>query len=76
MLYVVEIPVSAESGRLIAEMGQMRTWLDHMHYQPIAFRQLRGRLACRVDFANEAEAKDFAKAFSGQLLSASYLPSE
>lgn len=71
MLYVVEVPIRAEPGHLVGEMGQMRTWLDHMRYQPIAFRQLRGGLACRVDFTNEAEATSFAKAFSGRLLTAS-----
>lgn len=70
LLHIVEVPVSSQSEHFGEGMGQMRTWLDHMHYQPIAFRQLRGRLLCRVDFTDEAQAKGFAKAFSGRLLSA------
>jgi hypothetical protein len=69
MLYIVEVPIGAESERFIYEMGQMRIWLDHKHCQPIAFRQLRGRLVYRVDFTEEAQAKDFAATFSGRLRS-------
>ena len=70
MLHVVEVPVSSEPEHFAEVMGQMRAWLDHMHYEPTAFRQLRGGLLCRVDFTDEAQATGFAKAFSGRLLSA------
>src|SRR5258708_10712766 len=69
MLYIVEISMSSEPQRLMDELSQMRTWLDHMRYQPIAFRQLPGAV-CRVDFTDEAEAAIFARAFSGRLLGA------
>ena len=70
MLYIVEIPISGEPQRLMGDLNQMRTWLDHMRYQPIAFRQLPTGV-CRVDFTDEAQAKVFADAFAGQLLGAS-----
>ena len=70
MLYIVEIPISGEPQRLMDDLNQMRTWLDHMRYQPIAFRQLPTGV-CRVDFTDEAQAKVFADAFAGQLLGAS-----
>ena len=68
MLYIVEVPISPKPRRLIDEMSQMRTWLDHMQFQPIGFRQASSASACRVDFTDEGQAKVFAKAFSGQLL--------
>ena len=68
MLYIVEIPVSGEPNSLLEQMSQMRTWLDHMQYQPMAFRQIPGKPMCRVDFIEEGQARSFAKAFSGQLL--------
>jgi hypothetical protein len=71
MLCVVEIPIRAEAEHLIDEMDHMRTLLDHMHYQPVAFCQLHGRLVCRLDFTDEAQATRFATAFSGRLLDTS-----
>jgi hypothetical protein len=47
----------------------MRTWLDHMDYRPIGFRQSRS--VCRVEFTEEPEARAFAAAFSGRVRSAS-----
>ncbi len=66
MLYTVEIPVSAD--RLGDEMVQMRTWLDHLGYQAVAFRSARGFRACRIDFRNDAEAGAFAQVFAGRVL--------
>ena len=72
MLYIVEVPMSAEPQHLRGELSQMRTWLDHMRYQPIAFRQPSNKSSiCRVDFTEETPAKEFASAFSGRLLGAS-----
>jgi hypothetical protein len=67
MLYVVEIPVSAD--RLADELSQMRTWLDHMHYQPVGFRHssVAKTAVCRIDFTVEGDAKAFARAFGGRL---------
>ena len=67
MLYVVEVPVSAD--RLAVELSQMRTWLDHMHYQPVGFRHsaVAKTAVCRIDFTAEPDAKAFAQAFGGRL---------
>jgi hypothetical protein len=53
---------------LAHELSQMRTWLDHMKFQAIGFRQVSGANIYRVDFASEQEARAFAQAFAGQLL--------
>ncbi len=37
MLYMVEVAIDV--GNLGLEFGQMRTWLDHMKFQAIGFRQ-------------------------------------
>ena len=66
MLYVVEVPISAEPKRLIDEMGQMRNWLDHMDYRPVGFRTAGA--VCRADFMDEEHAKAFATAFSGRVV--------
>ena len=69
MLYIVELPID---GDLTERMGQMRTWLDHLRYQPGAFRPLSagGRTVFRVEFMVEAEARAFAQAFGGRMLGA------
>ena len=66
MLYIVEVCTGA--GNLAHELSQMRTWLDHMRFHAIGFRQMPGANTCRVDFQSEQEAKEFAQAFAGQLL--------
>ena len=66
MLYIVEVAV--DSANLALELSQMRTWLDHMRFQAVGFRQVPGVNACRVDFEAEQQAREFAQAFSGQIL--------
>jgi hypothetical protein len=66
MLYIVEVAINA--GNLAQELSQMRTWLDHMKFQAIGFRQIPGANICRVDFEGEQEARAFAQAFAGQVL--------
>jgi len=66
MLYVVEVTVDA--GNLAHELSQMRTWLDHMKFQAIGFRQIPRANIWRIDFEGEQEARAFAQAFSGQLI--------
>ena len=66
MLYIVEIAIDA--GNLAHELNHIRTWLDHMKFQAIGFRQIPGRNTCRVDFQDEQEAMAFAQAFAGRLL--------
>lgn len=66
MLYIVEVAIAA--GSLAHELSRMRTWLDHMKFQTICFRQIPGANICRVDFESEQEARAFAQAFAGQLL--------
>jgi hypothetical protein len=66
MLYIVEVTVDA--GNLAHELSQMRTWLDHMKFQAIGFRQIPSTNIWRVDFEGEQEARAFAQAFAGQLI--------
>ena len=68
MLYVVEVAVGG--GNLALELSQMRTWLDHMKFQAVGFRQVPGANICRVDFEGEQQARAFAQAFAGQVLTA------
>ena len=68
MLYIVEIPIGTEPKSLLEQMNQMRTWLDHMQYQPVGFRRIEGKAVCRVDFVDEAQARNFASAFAGQMM--------
>jgi hypothetical protein len=65
MLYMVEVAIDAD---LSGKLNQMRTWLDHMKFQAIGFRQIPGANICRVDFKSEQEARAFAQAFAGQVL--------
>ena len=67
MLYIVE--VDTDPGNLAHQLNQMRTWLDHMRFEAIGFRQIPGANICRVDFQTEQQAKTFALAFAGQVLS-------
>ena len=67
MLYIVQVSIDAEN--FAHGLSQMRTWLDHMRFQAIGFRQIRGADICRVDFESEQEARAFAQAFAGQVLS-------
>jgi len=66
MLYIVEVAVNA--GNLAQELSQMRTWLDHMRFQAIGFRQNPSGNIWRIDFEGEQEARAFAQAFAGQLI--------
>jgi len=66
MRYIVEVAIDA--GNLARELCQMRTWLDHMKFQAIGFRQIRGANNYRADFEGEQEARAFAQAFAGQVL--------
>ena len=66
MPYMVEVAIDV--GNLALEFSQMRTWLDHMKFQAIGFRQIPGTNICRINFEDEQEARAFAQAFAGQLL--------
>ena len=66
MLYMVEVAIDV--GNLALEFSQMRTWLDHMKFQAIGFRQIPGTNICRINFEDEQEARAFAQALAGQLL--------
>jgi len=65
MLYIVEVAIEAEE--LAHQLGQMRTWLDHMKFQAIGFRQIPRTNVYRVDFKGEQEARTFAQAFANQV---------
>jgi hypothetical protein len=69
MLYVVEVAI--DDGTLSYQLSQMRTWLDHMRFEAIGFRQIPGANIWRVDFKSESEARAFAQAFAGQILNRS-----
>ena len=66
MLYIVEVAIDAEN--LAHDLSQMRTWLDHMRFQAIGFRQNPSGNIWRIDFEGEQEARAFAQAFAGQLI--------
>ena len=66
MRHIVEVSIAA--GDLAHDLSQMRTWLDHMKFQAIGFRQIPGANIFRVDFEGEQEARAFAQAFAGQVL--------
>jgi len=65
-VHIVEVAI--EAGKLAHEFSQMRTWLDHLKFQAIGFRQIPGTNVCRVYFEGEQEARAFAQAFAGQVL--------
>ena len=64
MLFIVEVPLD---GNLGEQMNNMRTWLDHKHSGTITFRRSPG--GWHVDFESEGEAREFARAFFGRMLS-------
>ena len=68
MLYTVE--VRRIGADLLPLMSQMRTWLDHNHFEPDAFRYSVGSPATtfRLDFKIEDEAAAFARSFGGRVL--------
>jgi hypothetical protein len=66
MHYIVEVAIDA--GNLARELSQMRTWLDHMKFQAIGFKQIPGANIYRVGFEDEQEARTFAREFAGQIL--------
>jgi hypothetical protein len=66
MRYIVEVAIDA--GNLARELCQMRTWLDHMKFQAIGFRQIPSANIWRIDFEGEQQARAFAQAFAGQLI--------
>ena len=67
-MFSVEVPLVDEE-KLVETIEAMRTWLDHRRYEPAVFRYSFGhpRILFQVDFAIEAEAVEFAKAFDGRL---------
>jgi hypothetical protein len=65
MLFIVEITLDGDLGR---EMSDMRVWLDHKHYGAISFRP-QPSAVWHVDFEHEVEAREFAQAFYGRLVS-------
>ena len=65
-MHIVEVAI--EAGKLAHEFRQMRTWLDHLKFQALGFRQIPGSNVCRVYFESEQEARAFAQAFAGQVL--------
>ena len=66
MLYIVEVAINPRN--LANELSQMRTWLDHMKFHAIGFRQVPDANICRIDFESEQQARAFAEAFAGRLL--------
>jgi hypothetical protein len=64
MLFTVEVPLA---GNFAEQMNNMRTYLDHLNTETIAFRRAPG--GWQVDFESEREAREFARAFYGHMLS-------
>jgi hypothetical protein len=69
MIYVVEVALN--SADMAQQFSQMRTWLDHMKFHTVGFRQISRANTCRIDFEHEGEAAEFARAFAGQVLNRS-----
>lgn len=63
-MFRVEILIAGEDG-LSNQMSAMREWLDRQGFEPTIFRYTFGPQGIRfqVDFAAEAEAAAFGKAF-------------
>jgi len=70
-MFPVEILVE-DQQQLIPTMADMRTWLDHQHFEPTTFRYTfgGGGIVIRVDFSAEAQASAFADSFRGALVAA------
>ena len=68
-MFPVEV-ILVEDDALSHTMEAMRTWLDHRHFEPAAFRYSFGAAAivCRVEFTIEAQASAFAQAFGGKVV--------
>lgn len=68
-MFPVEVSL-AEHDKLVETIEAMRTWLDHKKFEPAVFRYSLGsaRILFQVDFAVEAEAAEFARAFAGKLV--------
>ena len=67
-MFPVEVPL-ADENKLAATIEAMRTWLDHRRFEPTVFRYSFGgaRIMFHIDFAAEAEAVEFARAFNGEV---------
>ena len=65
----VEVHLSDDTalGDVLAEM---RGWLDRRRYEPSTFRYIFAAhcIVCTIDFASEAEAAEFARAFNGRIV--------
>lgn len=67
MLYIVAVTIAEPN--FVERMNEMRTWLDHRHVEPSRFRFTVSDAAgeCRVHFASEADAAEFAHQFDGEV---------
>jgi hypothetical protein len=67
MQYIVEVSVNGRG--MVGSMADMRTWLDHKRIEPLGFRHGgdSARLTFQVDFNNETDAIEFARAFGGRM---------
>jgi hypothetical protein len=68
-MFRVEIRLSDEN-RLVETVEAMRTWLKAQEFVPSTFGYSLAstRVLFRVDFASEAQAAAFAKAFEGAIV--------
>ena len=62
--------IRVQDGEFIAEMTEMRVWLDGRRFEPSTFRYFHGNGAViiRVEFKVRDEALAFAEEFGGRLL--------
>jgi hypothetical protein len=65
MSFTVEV---SRDGNLVEQPSNMRVWLDHKYFSAADFRRSTGG-GWQVDFESEREAREFAQAFFGRLLS-------
>jgi hypothetical protein len=65
----VEVSI-ADDDALSDVLAKMREWLDSRQYQPTTFRCTFAAPCslCTIDFAREAEAAEFARAFGGRIV--------
>jgi hypothetical protein len=78
-MFQVKVSITDDSASiervLTDRMEAMRIWISERRFEPATFRYQfeHPTIACLVYFPIETEAAGFAKAFDGEMVSASYL---
>jgi hypothetical protein len=68
-VHIVDVRSSGDD--LAAPLNQMRTWLDGRRIEPVVFRLslIPGGTIFRMEFRAAGEARAFARAFGGTIIS-------